>query len=76
MLLTEVEENAQSHLVTYGMDSINLVGNMASLPLCKVGYVSFVVMSQLYLVYEADIDILPHFKNNCVTIMVMFSLYY
>ena len=59
------------------MDSFTFVGNMASFPLCKASYLSFVVKSQLYLVYEADIDILAHFKIKfCVTIMVMFSLHY
>lgn len=45
MRFTMVEEIAQSHLVTYGMDSFNFVGDMVTLTLCKVGYVSFVVMS-------------------------------
>ena len=47
------------------MDSFTFAGNMASLPLCKVGYISSVVKSQLYLVYEMDINILyivVHFK--------------
>ena len=30
-----VEEIAQSHLVTYGMDSFNFVGDMVTLTLCK-----------------------------------------
>ena len=64
-------------LVTYGMNSFTFVGKITSLPLCKVGYVSFVDMSQLYFVYEVDIDILAHFKIKfCATIMVMFSLHY
>ena len=77
MLLTVLEEIARLPLVTYGMYSFTFVGNMASWYLCMVGYVSFVVMSQLYFVYEVDIDILAHFKIKfCATIMVMFSLHY
>ena len=64
MLLTVVEETAQSHLVTYGMASFNL---------CKVGSVFFVVMYPLHLIY----DISAHFKIKFrVTIMVLFSFDY
>ena len=57
MLLTVLEEIARSHVVTYVcIYSFTFVGNMASWYLCMVGYVSFVVMYQLYLVYEADIE--------------------